>query len=144
MEECFDSPRHTKASTMCAKWAKADFSCVRWRKSSRARFERRSDCKRCNVLCAPRRKKRKVAIFHSEIQFLKTPESMCRCFNSNFISLRRKRERKCFFNVDDADFSELKGNFRCTYEAVVVVLKVSFDLHLLEIQKAPFGMCLSY
>lgn len=106
--------------------------------------ERRSDCKRCNVLCAPRRKKRKVAIFHSEIQFLKTPESMCRCFHSNSIALRRKRERKCFFNVDDADFSGLKGNFRCTYEAVVVVLKVSFDLHLLEIQKAPFGMCLSY
>lgn len=116
MEDCFDSPRHTKASQCVQNGRKQIFSCVRWRKSSRP-GKRDGATAKGAMCCVPRRKKRKVAIFHSEIQFLKTPESMCRCFSPIPFRCDAEQNENAFL-MWMMRISGLKGKVRCTHEDV--------------------------
>lgn len=98
----FRFPETHKSQPMCAKWAKADFFVCAVTKVVPARRERRSDCKRCNVLCASKKEK-KSCNFSLRNPIPQDPRIDVQMFQSNSIALRRRREPKCFFNVDDAD-----------------------------------------
>lgn len=139
MEECFD-PRDTqKPADVCKMGESRFFSCAVTKVESGPGRERRSDCK--GAMCCVRLEERK-----EKLQFF-TPKSNSsrppnRCADVFFpIPFRcdAKENENAFLMWMMRIFRDSKGTFRC--KAVVVVLKVSFDLHLLEIQQEPPLAC---
>lgn len=70
--------------------------------------ERRSDCKRCNVLCAPRRKE-KLQFFTPKSNSSRPPNQCADVFLPIPLRCDAKENENAFLN--DADFRDSKGTF---------------------------------
>lgn len=132
------SPRHTKASR-CVQNGRKQIFLVCGDESRVWPGPRETErLQRCNVLCAPRRKE-KLQFFTPKSNSSRPPNRCADVFFPIPFRCDAKENENAFLMWMMRIFQDSKGTFRC--KAIVVVLKVSFDLHLLEIQQEPPLAC---